>query len=455
MKIRIKKAPSIFFILMGGPEDYYHMSNITPDTFPANTDELFCGARTQNITVMARSMYNDFTAIAEKNRDFHSSPLPVLRQTNHLLLLLLLTLICSCNQGKKEIIQKLETATAWEDTAFPTATVQQIDLSQIPYQKLSAYGFFRGAYNELQPDERLLDYEPASSLFTDYAFKSRYIWIPSDSVASIQHDGAGGDVYLPEGAILIKNFYYPEDFRNPTGKRRIIETRLMVKQNGKWEGYPYVWNDAQTDADYKVIGAELEVSWVDKAGENRLIQYIVPNKNQCKSCHNRNEQLVPIGLQIKHLNHEIEYEGKQLNQLVRWEEQGFLKTSIDITSSASLIDYRDENQHIDLRAKSYLDINCGHCHQEAGPASTSGLYLTYDESDPMRLGVFKTPVAAGFGAGTLKFDVVPGKPEESILLHRMSSTEVGAAMPEIGRVTVHREGVELISKWIKEMADVR
>jgi hypothetical protein len=69
----------------------------------------------------------------------------------------------------------------------------------------------------------------------------------------------------------------------------------------------------------------------------------------------------------------------------------------------------------------------------------------------MKLGVYKTPVAAGFGAGSFKYAIYPGKADESIMTFRMSTNQVGAAMPEIGRVSVHEEGVELIKKWINGM----
>jgi hypothetical protein len=97
----------------------------------------------------------------------------------------------------------------------------------------------------------------------------------------------------------------------------------------------------------------------------------------------------------------------------------------------------------------YLDINCAHCHSAEGPASTSGLFLTFNEKDPLKIGINKTPVAAGKGAGSYTFDIAPGKPDESILVHRMKSTEVGIAMPELGRTTVHQEGAELIRQWIQ------
>jgi hypothetical protein len=57
-------------------------------------------------------------------------------------------------------------------------------------------------------------------------------------------------------------------------------------------------------------------------------------------------------------------------------------------------------------------------------------------------------VAAGQGTGDHTFDIVPGRPDDSILVYRMSSLDPGAMMPEVGRATVHEEGVALVRDWI-------
>ena len=49
------------------------------------------------------------------------------------------------------------------------------------------------------------------------------------------------------------------------------------------------------------------------------------------------------------------------------------------------------------------------------------------------------------------YDIVPGKPEKSILLYRMKTNDPGIAMPEIGREQLHKEGIKLIDTWIKSM----
>ncbi|WP_111671464.1 SO2930 family diheme c-type cytochrome [Algoriphagus litoralis] len=354
--------------------------------------------------------------------------------------ILLLVLFISC--------QKTEDATIKIQSALPEDSLKEESASgNYPYRRLSTYGFFQGDLNALDPTEGVIFYKPASSLFTDNAFKSRFVFIPEGNNAEIEAE----ELNLPLGTILIKNFYYPTDFRNPDGDRKIIETRLMIHEEKGWQAYPYVWNESQTEAVLRVVGGEFEVRYIDLQGENQIINYLVPNKNQCKSCHNKNEAMAPIGVQIKHLNNEVDYGHIQANQLKYWSDRRKLLGWDEAKAYPTLVNYEDQSQELNDRAMAYLDINCAHCHSAAGPASTSGLFLTYDQQDPMKLGINKTPVAAGSGAGSFTYDIVPGKPEESILIHRMNSTQVGVAMPEIGRTTVDKKGVELIKAWIAEL----
>ncbi len=104
------------------------------------------------------------------------------------------------------------------------------------------------------------------------------------------------------------------------------------------------------------------------------------------------------------------------------------------------------------RARAYLDANCSHCHDRHGPAASSALYLSAQEKEPHTLGRCKAPVAAGRGSGKdLPFDIVPGKPERSIIVYRLGSQDPGVMMPELGRSLVHEEGVALIREWIQQM----
>jgi hypothetical protein len=106
---------------------------------------------------------------------------------------------------------------------------------------------------------------------------------------------------------------------------------------------------------------------------------------------------------------------------------------------------------LEARARAYLDVNCAHCHNPQGPAHTSGLDLSWSESDPAHWGVFKRPVAAGRGSAGFDFSIEPGHPERSILLYRMESTDPGVMMPELGRQLVDRRAVALMRDWIAGM----
>ena len=63
----------------------------------------------------------------------------------------------------------------------------------------------------------------------------------------------------------------------------------------------------------------------------------------------------------------------------------------------------------------------------------------------------KPPIAAGRGAGNYKYTIVPGHPDESIMVYRINSTDPGIMMPELGRKLIHKEGLDLIRQWIEEM----
>tara|TARA_B100000965_G_scaffold84815_1_gene68342 strand:- start:362 stop:604 length:243 start_codon:yes stop_codon:yes gene_type:complete len=66
-------------------------------------------------------------------------------------------------------------------------------------------------------------------------------------------------------------------------------------------------------------------------------------------------------------------------------------------------------------------------------------------------GIFKPPIAAGKGSGNLKFSVVQGEPENSIMIYLYNSTDPGIMMPEIGRKSVHQEDLALLQQYIRSL----
>ncbi len=314
----------------------------------------------------------------------------------------------------------------------PAGVADAMILSDGLPRSLADYRFFRDGAG-WQPNERVTPYSLNTPLFTDYAEKYRFIYVPEGQQAKANGDGM---LDFPVGSALIKSFGYEID-----GKPRLLETRVLLHRADGWLALPYVWNEEQTEAVLKVAGARIPVSFTDPSGKQRAISYAVPNKNQCKECHALSDAVVPIGPKARNLTHD--------GQLADFARLGLIDRNPEV-------DYRvpvwgEASAPLNDRARGYLDVNCAHCHNAGGSASNSGLFLTYEEDMPVRIGINKRPVAAGRGSGTHDFDIAPGDPQGSIMIYRLNSLDPGISMPEVGRSIVHDEGVALLSQWIAEM----
>jgi uncharacterized repeat protein (TIGR03806 family) len=297
---------------------------------------------------------------------------------------------------------------------------------------LSDYAFFTDL-KARTPAARVMPYHLNTPLFSDYAEKYRYLYVPAGQVAHYEPDKV---IDLPAGAALIKFFGYEQG-----GVYRPLETRVLLHRASGWVALPYVWNAEGSDADLKRAGTRIPVTFTDPSGQSQSISYAVPNQNQCRECHGLDNVLTPIGPKIRNLN-----DGRQLQAMVA--AHMLDRVAPDAPRLAA---WDDPSAPLADRATAYLETNCAHCHNAHGAASNSGLFLDWKESDSVTRGLLKRPVAAGRGSGDRDFDIDPGKPDDSIILFRMASTEPGIAMPELGRSLPHREALALIRQWIAGM----
>jgi uncharacterized repeat protein (TIGR03806 family) len=297
---------------------------------------------------------------------------------------------------------------------------------------LSEYGFFADGAQQL-PAARVTPYALNTPLWSDGAEKLRFIYLPEGTqlAAGGAKDG-GGLLQFPVGSAIIKTFAF-----GTGADRRLIETRVLLHRADGWVALPYRWNAEQTEATLALAGGRVDL--VTPAGE--AISYAIPNKNQCKSCHSKAGEVIPIGPKARNLS------AAWLGQMVK---AGRLDTVP--AGAGSLPDWRTHaSGPAAPLARAYLDVNCAHCHQPGGAASNSGLDLRWEQDDPHAIGIMKRPVAAGRGAGGHEFSILPGQPDASILLYRMDSAEPGIAMPELGKSSVDKEGVAVVRRWIAEM----
>ncbi len=289
-------------------------------------------------------------------------------------------------------------------------------------RQLSEFGFFADPSGQL-PAPGVTPYRLNTPLWSDGSEKLRFVYLPQGTKALANGEGL---IRFPVGSALIKTFKL---------EGRLIETRVLLHRAEGWVALPYQWNADQTDAKLVLAGARLDAK--TPAGE--AISYAIPNKNQCKECHEMSGEVTPIGPKARNLS---------AQWLTDFAKAGKLGRPPKLTRRMPLWEDRAKVPVADA-ARAYLDVNCAHCHGPTGAASNSGLYLGWEISDPVMLGIGKRPVAAGRGSGGLEFGIVPGKPEQSILYHRMASLEGGVAMPELGRASLDRDGLTIIHAWIR------
>lgn len=363
----------------------------------------------------------------------------------------MVTTLVGCRQPTEPVvIAHIEHVTATEGNQPVTQVATRRNQLKFP-QQLSEYKLFQGRIENLVPAKGVVEYDVNTPLFSDYSSKQRLIKMPEGTSANYEETRT---LDFPIGTVIAKTFYYPIDLVDPSKGRRLIETRILKRTDEGWTGLPYVWNSDQTDAELSLTGASVEVQWLHTDGTPRSNTHAVPNMNDCKRCH-LNETMEPLGPTARNLNRDMQYEHGTENQLTNWTRTGKLVHAPEPDDAPRLAVWdAPSTGTLDQRARAWLEVNCSHCHNPKGPARNSGLHLAADVTDMYHLGVFKTPVAAGKGTGGRSYGIVPGKPDESILLYRLETKDAGALMPEFGRSLVHEEAVSLIREWIESMPTI-
>lgn len=321
----------------------------------------------------------------------------------------ILIIIASCRKNNNEFEVKIP------DFNFP----QTISFES----KLSAYNIFEGKPSNLTPTKDYEHLELSSVLFTDYAHKQRLIKVPTGTKLNKLNDGS---LLFPEGTILTKTFFYYKDERDTTLGKQIIETRLLIKDNGIWNVATYLWNENQTDATLKLNGHDIQVAWINSSGNNRSTRYHLPTQNECMTCHQSNATMQPLGTKLRNLNRNVNRNGSTINQLSHLQSIGILN-NFPTNQIHQMVDYNDENVSLSERGRAYLDINCAHCHNP----NAWGIPAEKDFD-------FRQETSIG------QSGIIPGQDE---ITRNISNGE----MPFIGTTMIDEEGVELLIEYLESL----
>ena len=276
------------------------------------------------------------------------------------------------------------------------------------------------------------------------------------------YNGDSNVLELPVGAALIKTFYYEKV--QPSNTTRIIETRIMIRKATGWIFANYVWNAAQTEAFLDLSGSFVNISWKDESDIVKTTDYRIPSEVQCIICHKNTQEVggvsqtihVPIGIKPQNLNFNYTYGTSSQNQLTKWIEQGYLENSFTLpTESNTVIDYNDTSKSLEKRARSYVDINCAHCHQNGKHCDYRPMRFAFSETGNVNgltnMGVCVDTQDMQDFAPALSKIVTPGNVNRSMLYYRLNTTNEAYRMPLHGRTVIHEEGLTLIGQWINSL----
>ncbi|HEY8503814.1 MAG TPA: PA14 domain-containing protein, partial [Gemmataceae bacterium] len=312
---------------------------------------------------------------------------------------------------------------------------------------LSQTGIFC-SLEDLTPQAGVVPYDVNTPLWSDGALKRRWIALPGDERIGFAGHGAWK---FPAGTVLIKHFEFGDE-QAPPGKRRRLETRLLVvDRTGLGYGVTYRWRDDQRDAELLPDGLTEDVTFATPSGE-RARRWTYPSRGECLVCHTPQAGFV-LGVNTRQLNRPFPDpgSGKSENQLRAWSRAGMFDRELPEAAVAGfprLAALDDVTASLEHRARSYLDANCAQCHRPGGARGDFDLRFEIPLARQRLIGGKLESADLGIAGAAV---VVPGDRSRSMIYQRMSRRRDVFNMPPLATHEVDAEACEVIGRWIDSL----
>ncbi|MBT8492288.1 MAG: hypothetical protein KJO07_04445 [Deltaproteobacteria bacterium] len=284
---------------------------------------------------------------------------------------------------------------------------------------LSQTGLFADISTE-EVDDGVESYRPQFQLWSDGADKRRWIRLPTGS----QIDTSDMDAWqFPVGTRVWKEF-------SRDGVR--VETRLIERTGAQldaWSASSYLWRDDQSDADLQPLGA------IDARGT----AHDVPAAGECVACHGGRSSYV-LGFSAVQLAYQSD-EFLTLEDLV----------DRNLLSAPPAAVPQVPGNETERQALGYLHANCGHCHNRERPGGDAS--PCYDPRNILdfwlRVDALDSPEVTPAYQTAIGSKVVPGEPDQSVLIDRVSRRTYIYKMPPLGSDDVDDDAVALLRRWVE------
>lgn len=295
------------------------------------------------------------------------------------------------------------------------------------------------------PDHTLapgvLKYEINAEPWMDGATATRFFGVPGDTRIGIYGNVKSTDTWagrhkgtwkFPKDTVIGKTVSF-------AGRR--LETQVLHYDGNEWQPYSYAWGDDQQDADL-VWGESRAIDVVD--GQRKLTWNVV-SQTECRICHSTGAAVV-LGFRPDQLDGGQRESGA--NQLARLESLGYFDHAVKRV--APLVDPHDANLRLSERARSYLHVNCAHCHRRGG-GGAAAMDVRFNQSNAQTNLFEERPTQGTFFLPDPAV-VASGDPYRSVLYYRLAKLGRGR-MPYFGTNETDERGLRLIHDWILSLSN--
>jgi glucose/arabinose dehydrogenase/mono/diheme cytochrome c family protein len=300
-----------------------------------------------------------------------------------------------------------------------------------PPQSLADTGFF----NDLDPIGPAAGFHPLyfnSPVWRPGVRSESWIRIPDEGTVSFAEPGPW---QFPKNTVILQHYETLSGLNH--------ETHVYTSNgDGSYRAAAYRW---EPHAGPMLVARSGIVPLPVSNGENREnpLKWLSPGPEK-----SFRPELSVVGFQLPVTT-------AQLNagsQLERWAAHGWVEPpdgKSEIADWPRLAAIGDNDSPLERRVRSYLDANCAGCHRPGGPSR--GLFDAR----------FSTPLAeqnilnGELMAGDLGIEgarvVVPGRPDQSILLERMKRHDA-FRMPPVAVNSVESPAIAAVELWIRSLA---
>lgn len=357
------------------------------------------------------------------------------------------------NDGELYLVDYQRTQQIYRLVANPDVG-QQVDFPR----RLSETGLFTSVKDQT-PSPGVTAYSINAKHWADHTTSERWMAVPGAEPVQVETNDRW---QFPDGAVLAKTVSIQMTQGEPSTSRR-LETQILHREGGSWRPYTYLWNDEQSDAELvPAAGLTRQLRIQDSSAPDgvREQSYRFASRGECQMCHNPWVELKtsglgiqsasPLAVTIAQLNRRHGEDASEENQLTALQRQGWISGKIPetLSNAPAFTNPSDATADLNERVRSYLHVNCAHCHQPHAGGSAL-IELTYDVKLEDAKLLDAKPGQGAFGISHARI-VAPGDPLGSVLEYRM--TKVGnGRMPRIGSQEVDEQAVAMIHDWIGKM----